>query len=80
MVGSCLCGQVLHLMNLMNLPPPFGPITATPPGLEGGEREEEEEGGSEPESEVGSDEGTRSKRLGEVVMAVLQCPAPGQRW
>lgn len=23
--------QVLHLMNKMNLPPPFGPITARPP-------------------------------------------------
>ncbi|KAK2159369.1 hypothetical protein LSH36_154g07051 [Paralvinella palmiformis] len=27
--------QVLHLMNKMNLPPPFGPITATPPIPEG---------------------------------------------
>ncbi|ORX97412.1 hypothetical protein K493DRAFT_350071 [Basidiobolus meristosporus CBS 931.73] len=25
--------QVLHLMNKMNLPPPFGPVTATPPML-----------------------------------------------
>lgn len=23
--------QVLHLMNKMNLPPPFGPVTARPP-------------------------------------------------
>uniref|UniRef100_A0A8C9FNE5 RNA-binding region-containing protein 3 n=1 Tax=Pavo cristatus TaxID=9049 RepID=A0A8C9FNE5_PAVCR len=26
--------QVLHLMNKMNLPPPFGPITARPPMIE----------------------------------------------
>lgn len=44
-------------MNLMNLPPPFGPLTPAPPlmgGLGSGEGEEEEEGGSEVESEVGS--------------------------
>nr|XP_056700256.1 RNA-binding region-containing protein 3 [Euleptes europaea] len=27
--------QVLHLMNKMNLPPPFGPVTARPPMYEG---------------------------------------------
>uniref|UniRef100_A0A8C5UGB4 RNA-binding region-containing protein 3 n=1 Tax=Malurus cyaneus samueli TaxID=2593467 RepID=A0A8C5UGB4_9PASS len=30
----CYCSQVLHLMNKMNLPPPFGPITARPPMYE----------------------------------------------
>ena len=54
-------------MNLMNLPPPFGPVISTPPplemtagGLATGRREERE---SEVESEVGSDrEDTRPER------------------
>jgi U11/U12 small nuclear ribonucleoprotein SNRNP65 len=56
--------QVLHLMNLMNLPPPFGPVTPAPPGLEGGlGGREEERGESEGESEVGSGEDSHPERL-----------------
>ena len=40
-------------MNVMNLPPPFGPVTPVPPGLLEGEGE----GESEAESEIGSDGG-----------------------
>lgn len=50
-------------MNLMNLPPPFGPVTPAPPGLEvrgGGGVGEGEEGESEAESEIGSDGGRDS--------------------
>ena len=50
-------------MNLMNLPPPFGPVTPAPPGLEVGGRGgvgEGEEGESEAESEIGSDGGRDS--------------------
>lgn len=50
--------QVLHLMNLMNLPPPFGPPTPAPPDMIGpgrlGEPGEEREEG-DLESEIGSD-------------------------
>ena len=52
-------------MNLMNLPPPFGPVTPAPPGLEGGlGGREEERGESEAESEVGSGEDSHPERYG----------------
>lgn len=40
-------------MNLMNLPPPFGPPTPAPPLIDTGEGERE--GESEAESELGGD-------------------------
>ncbi|XP_070540574.1 RNA-binding region-containing protein 3-like [Ptychodera flava] len=63
--------QVLHLMNKMNLPPPFGPLTSEPPLHSGtgivGEDEvmqmEMQIASSEEESELESDEDERRERL-----------------
>ncbi|XP_020907510.1 RNA-binding region-containing protein 3 [Exaiptasia diaphana] len=52
--------QVLHLMNRMNLPAPFGPVTPTPPSI--GERHTNDNRISSEESEMESDEEDKEKR------------------
>ncbi|KAJ8376087.1 hypothetical protein SKAU_G00066670 [Synaphobranchus kaupii] len=55
--------QVLHLMNKMNLPSPFGPITARPPDEYPPLPEEEMEFSSEEESEYESDDNEEKERM-----------------
>jgi len=50
--------QVLHLMNKMNLPPPFGPVTPTPPLRK---RKKKDKDLSSSESELESDEEEKEK-------------------
>ncbi|XP_031556072.1 RNA-binding region-containing protein 3-like [Actinia tenebrosa] len=52
--------QVLHLMNKMNLPAPFGPVTPTPPNVR--EMHPSENIESSEESEMESDEEENKKR------------------
>ncbi|KAK3704744.1 hypothetical protein QZH41_009744 [Actinostola sp. cb2023] len=55
--------QVLHLMNRMNLPSPFGPVTPVPPSLGEGQSNENRVSESSEESEMESDEDDKERRV-----------------
>ena len=78
--------QVLHLMNKMNLPPPFGPITATPPIPEGAPpplpplpEDNTQNPSDESESELESDEETPKQINIARKRTIKEVPKPRKR-